>query len=94
MVCVRGGFCSDGVEMNLYLIQQSENGGYDTYDSAVVAAPDEETARNIDPSGDGEPMKWGKSFSSWCFNPSQVHVILIGTTELAQGVVCASFNAG
>ena len=36
--------------MNLYLISQDENIGYDTYDSAVVAAKSEKDARTIHPS--------------------------------------------
>jgi|GEM_PF-1032760 len=35
--------------MNLYLISQFINRNYYTYDSAVVAAPDEEAARNTHP---------------------------------------------
>jgi inorganic pyrophosphatase/exopolyphosphatase len=37
--------------MNIYLISQTENEDYDTYNSAVVYAPDEDTARNLHPSG-------------------------------------------
>jgi len=36
--------------MNLYLISQTQNRNYDTYDSAVVAAESEEHARAIHPS--------------------------------------------
>jgi hypothetical protein len=35
--------------MNLYLISQGVNNDYDTYDSAVVVAEDEESARKIYP---------------------------------------------
>jgi hypothetical protein len=35
--------------MNLYLISQGVNKGYDTYDSAVVAVKNEEEARNTKP---------------------------------------------
>ena len=35
--------------MNLYLISQSVNNEYDTYDSAVVAAESEEDATKIHP---------------------------------------------
>jgi hypothetical protein len=35
--------------MNLYLISQDENDDYDTFDSAVVAAKNEEDARTINP---------------------------------------------
>lgn len=31
--------------MKLFLISQTQNNDYDTYDSAVVTAPDEETAK-------------------------------------------------
>lgn len=37
--------------MNLYLISQTQNQTYDTYDSAVVAAESEQHARAIHPSG-------------------------------------------
>lgn len=37
--------------MNLYLISQSQNNYFDTYDSAVVCAPDEDTARWTHPDG-------------------------------------------
>ena len=35
--------------MNLYKISQSANNDYDTYDSAIVAAENEEEARKINP---------------------------------------------
>ena len=36
--------------MNIYLLSQNVNSGYDTYDSMVVAAKNEEDARTIYPS--------------------------------------------
>lgn len=36
-------------KLNLYIISQSINTGYDTFDGAVVAAPDMETARRMHP---------------------------------------------
>lgn len=38
--------------MKLYLISQDEEHGYETYDSAVIAAENEMAARCIHPSGD------------------------------------------
>ena len=75
--------------MNLYLISQEKNPGYDTYDSAVVAAPDEETARAM------EPREKAWSAGSWAA-PVDVKVQFIGVAKngTEQGVVCASFNAG
>mgnify|MGYP001618598535 FL=1 len=83
--------------MKLFLISQDQVSGYDTYDSAVVAASDEGTARNMNPSGDGEPMEWCRhSFSSWCSGPEHVVVRYLGEAaeDVEQGVVCASFNSG
>ena len=75
--------------MKLYLIRQNVNKGYDTYDSAVVCAADEDAAREITP--DGDTSRYG----GWC-RPQHVAVEYIGeaaeTTK--QGVICASFNAG
>ena len=84
--------------MNLYVIRQSVNNRYDTYDSAVVIAQSEEEAKTIHPDGsrwiDGA---WTGSFcaSTWC-KPEQVRVELIGTSSSgASGtVVISSFNAG
>ena len=80
--------------MKLYLISQNTNNHYDTYDSAVVAAPDEASARLINPDG-----SWDDSvskYSSWCRTPDDVNVKYIGeaSADVETGVVCASFNAG
>lgn len=77
--------------MKLYLISQTENDGYDTYDSAVVAAETEEAARQISPSGE-----FGAQFGSWCKTPAAVTVKCIGDAVdgTEAGVVLASFNAG
>ena len=59
--------------MKLYLITQSKNNGYDTFDSAVVVAEDENDARLIHPSYgyDGETAdKWDSENNTWgrvCF---------------------------
>lgn len=82
--------------MKLFLISQHENKDYDTYDSAVVCAPDEETARNMDP-GSGKPYPFSKrAFSAWAWSPDRVNVRYIGDAlpSVPVGVVCASFNAG
>jgi hypothetical protein len=80
--------------MKLYKISQTLNRGYDTYDSAIVCAKDEEEARNIHP----EDRDWDYPpySSTWCNSPDQVTVELIGTAApgTRQGVMLASFNAG
>jgi hypothetical protein len=91
--------------MKLWLISQEANNDYDTYDSAVVVAPDETAAKSRHP---GESYFWKdgawqtesghKEFSrgSWA-PPEQVTAKCIGEAapDLALGeIVCASFNAG
>jgi hypothetical protein len=79
--------------VKLFLISQNKNNDYDTYDSAVVAAPDEAAARNTNPEN-GKPMNEWDRYSSWCFGPEQVTVRYIGeAVDVEQGVVCASFHA-
>ncbi len=92
--------------MKLWLIYQDINGGYDTYDRAVVAAEDEDTARRIHPSGsysyvegrgwcrpDGSLYRYAES--DWTI-PVHVGATLVGDAApgTVAGVVCASFNAG
>ena len=76
--------------MNIYLISQYENTGYNTYDTAVVIAESEETARLIHPSG-------GEEWIEECWaDPEDVEVELLG--EAIEGaharVVCVSFHTG
>ncbi len=83
--------------MKLFLISQDENNDYDTYDSAVVCATDEDAARLMDPGGNnGAPAYFGRRYSPWCSAADKVTVTFIGDAApgLPLGVVCASFNAG
>lgn len=82
--------------MNLYLLTQYVNNDYDTYDSCVVAAADEESARRTHPGR--EKSAWDDDYyarKTWA-RPHEVTVSLIGTAKegTAAGVVLASFNAG
>ena len=86
--------------MNLYLIKQDHNCGYDTYDSAVVIASSAEEAKTIHPSGyrweNGEWVTdWWGANAEWTA-PENVAVKLIGQASSGKDgdVVCASFNAG
>jgi len=95
--------------LNLYLISQTTHDSYDTYDSAVVAAPDEETARDMYP-GNGEPIDWTRASERnmedggvlpdhvhhWVARREDVNVRRIGTAtpDTPQGVICASYSAG
>ena len=83
--------------MNIYLCSQNENSGYDTYDSFICAAKDEESARNILPDSDyPNGNEWGEEWANWCSSPAHVDVELIGVAGdgVKHGVILASFNAG
>ena len=78
--------------MNLYLISQTLNNNWSTFDSAVVAADSEEAARSIHPNGenwDGKIDEW----SSWCEKKDvTVRFIGIAADDIVPGVICASFR--
>ena len=93
--------------MKLFLISQNVNRGYDTYDSAVVAATDEEAARRIHPGDESYIYSEGRwyyiDFSGtlqkaytpdWAPSPKDVQVKYLGVTNREVGIVLASFNAG
>ncbi len=81
--------------MKIYKLEQNERNGYD---SVIVIAENEESARKIHPSP-YEDQGWNYSqsrYSSWCSSPDKVFVTEIGTANPDQkpGVILASFNAG
>jgi hypothetical protein len=93
--------------MKLWLISQNVNNDWDTYDSAVVVAPDEAAARLIHPGGsciwrdDAWRYADGSKYTSFTDGPwtapANVSAKYVG--EAAEGlsdgeIVCASFNAG
>jgi hypothetical protein len=86
--------------MNIYKISQTENTGYDTYDSAIVAAKNEDLARLIYPGNknyfDESVDDFEYETTDWCSSPDKVIVELIGkaTKSIKSGVVLSSYNAG
>jgi hypothetical protein len=81
--------------MKLYLISQIVNNGYDTYDSAVVAAPNQDDAVKIVP-GFYHNDKFIPTTSGWA-DSKDVRAEYIGTAKpgtKAGTVICASYNAG
>jgi len=94
--------------MNIYLISQRVNNGYDTYDSAVVAAETEEQARMIYPTSErGLGLKCNAEWKlmeeedkdyymfEWCARKDVV-VEFIGVAKEGTpvGCICSSYNAG
>ena len=84
--------------LNLYLLTQDDEEGYDTWDSCVVAAEDEHKARLIHPrEAWSKNSGWGSGdLSGWAHKPENVKVLFIGiaASDIEAGVVLASFNAG
>jgi hypothetical protein len=85
-------------KMNIYRISQTENHSWDTYDAAIVSAPNEATARNMSPSFGGNLMiDWNELFylSSWASKPENVTVKYLGVyhKEVCE-LILSSFNAG
>jgi hypothetical protein len=78
------------MKMGLYLISQTCNTGYDTYDSAVVAAETPMDAKKMHPGGARL-----NSPSSWTDEDS-VEVKYLGDAAegTKSGVICASYNGG
>lgn len=78
------------MSLNIYLVSQDENGGYDTYDSFVCVAKSEEEARLFHPEGwimtldekGGLPLHHnGWSLTSWAFSIDEVKVKHIGVAD-------------
>jgi len=96
--------------MNLYLLKQEVNYAYDTYDSCVVCAPNEEVAKSIHPTGAVEWYKgllhstgdknkdyrYKRLLETWVNDLSDIEIHFVGTALSSAEicVVCASFNAG
>lgn len=92
--------------MKIYKISQTENKEYDTWDGAIVYAPNPEVARNLSPS-DGKELTqedWsviGSTYNwkwrgGWVNSPEKVNVEYLGEAEagMEQGLILDSFNAG
>lgn len=87
--------------LKIYKISQNANDGYDTYDSAIVVAEDEEQAKKIHPNGymiifdgDGTSSPFN---GSWANNISEIKTEYIGMADKkfnVPQVICASFHAG
>ena len=81
--------------MNLYLVSQTINENYDTYDSFVVAANTPEEARSIHPNGqpiDSKAIRYGDWTAAENTTAKVIGVAVDGTE--AGVIFIASFNAG
>lgn len=96
--------------MNIYLVSQNQNNGYDTFDSFVCIARTAREAKHMAPRHkykyDPKTKKWldlgpqiidwnCPQVSGWALSPKHVQVKRIGISIRKKTcVVCASFNAG
>lgn len=82
------------VILNIYKISQNINNRYDTFDSIIVAALNEESARTIHP--EGSWPKYENPYAAWCNTPDQVKVEYIGVADskIEESIILSSFNAG
>lgn len=81
--------------LKLFKIFQTVNNNYDTYDSAIVCAENEDEARKINPDGQGQTHEEPERFSSWCgLKDVQIQYIGEADKSIEKGVIIASFNAG
>jgi len=92
----------------LWLLTQDEAGGYDTYDSCIVAAYDDVSARRTYPCATFGPDRFNEATGmwecadgppfgayTWASSPDSVTATRIGVADgIEPGVVLASFNAG
>lgn len=78
--------------MKLFLLTQDVNDDFDTYDACVVAAATEAEARVTMPR---KSERYPATLDQWT-TPEKVTVKYIGEAakDVAEGVICASFNAG
>lgn len=83
--------------MILWLISQTTNNDYDTFDSAVVAALTEDDARHTHPSDGPWNRESGREWSVYGWAPLEnvsVRKIGIAPSNTEPGVIIASYNAG
>lgn len=84
--------------MNIYLLSQDENDGYDTHDAIVVYAISEAEAKRMNPSGKMDKFcgdNWDAS--EWASSADNVTAKYLGKADgevTLPGVILASFNAG
>ena len=88
-------------QMYIYKVSQDENNDYDTYDSFVVVAFNEDQARKTSPNDNDDfsyydfNVDYGRD-CYWASSESNVKVELIGVADekyTEPTIICSSFNA-
>lgn len=89
--------------MKIFMLERTDDIGYDEYDSVIVVAEDEQQARETHPrfgnEWDSEDECWTNGTSGWTWDISSLEIEFLGS-YLGQvgaerpGVIMSSFNAG
>lgn len=83
--------------LKLYLLSQTVNTEWDTYDSCVVACEDPAAAKKIHPST-YKTGEWWNDHSCWDwthdFDSITCEYLGDAVDGIEPGVICSSFNAG
>ena len=81
--------------MKIYKLEQTDNNGYDTFDSIIVCAKNEEDARLITPD-ELHPVGDGYRFTTWAKQHENIICEEIGEANEKQerGIILGSFNSG
>lgn len=81
--------------MKIYLLNQDTNNGYNSYDSLVVCAENEDEARQITPYA-FEFVDGICKGSLWAWRIEDVKVKYLGEAKegSGKGIILGSFNAG
>jgi hypothetical protein len=83
-------------KMYLYLVERTDAGDYDTYDSFVVCCESKKVALDCHPSTEWHYVNTPVSTNSSWTTPENIKVTKIGLAHkrMEKGIVIASFNAG
>jgi len=80
--------------MKLYLLTQSANRGYDTYDSLVVCANSESEAKGIRPDKKKRSDDLTYTWRAFKVEDVECKEIWLDNWDIEKWVILSSFNAG
>lgn len=81
--------------MKLYLVERTDEIGYDEYDAFVVAAPNETLAMGVVAAKIEDHVEKYRYSDWWPGFPDNAQISLLGTTHITTSrIILGSFNAG
>jgi hypothetical protein len=78
--------------MNIYLVERTDENGYDEFDSFVCIEETLEKARQTTPNDKG----FDYHYNCWTHSIDNVKATKVGTAlkGATKGIICSSYNAG